>query len=56
MARVTSTQKLPTVGDPFLAKPRMMTSAAAMPTAGVTNCCTVSAIICERYDIVSSPP
>ncbi len=51
-----STQKLPTVDDSFLEKPRTMTRAAPMPTAGVTNCCTVSAHICERYDSVSSPP
>ena len=53
---MTSTQKLPTVGDPFREKPRMTTRAAPMPTAGVTNCWTVSAIICERYDMVVSPP
>ena len=51
-----STQKLPMVGDPFLEKPRVMTRAAPMPTAGVTNCCTVRAHICERYDSVVSPP
>ena len=34
----------------------MMPSATAMPTAGVTNCCTVSAAIWERYDMVVSPP
>ena len=56
MPRTVSTQKLPMVGEPLREKPRMMPSATQMPTAGVTNCCTVRAIIWERYDIVSSPP
>ena len=54
--RVMSTQKLPMVGEFFRANPRTRTRATATPTAGVTNCCTVSAPIWEKYDIVVSPP
>ena len=41
--RVMSTQKLPTVADVRREKPRTRTMATAMPTAGETNCWTVSA-------------
>ena len=44
------------MGELRRAKPRTNTMAAAMPTAGVTNCCTVRAPICEKYDMVVSPP
>ena len=37
-------------------KPRTRAMATAMPTAGLTNCCTVSEPICEKYDMVDSPP
>ena len=43
MHRVMSTQKFPMVGDPFRAKPRTSAMATAIPTAGLTNCWTVSA-------------
>ena len=56
MHRVMSTQKFPMVGDPFRAKPRTSAMATAIPTAGLTNCWTVSAPIWEKYDIVDSPP
>ena len=56
MQRVMSTQKLPMVGEPCGQKPRTRAIATAMPTAGVTNCWTVSAPIWEKYDIVVSPP
>ncbi len=32
-----------------------MAMATAMPTAGVTNCCTVREPIWEKYDMVVSP-
>ncbi len=56
MQRVTSTQKLPMVGELRREKPRAMAMAAAMPTAGLTNCSTVSTPIWEKYDIAVSPP
>ena len=56
MQRVISTQKLPTVADPFRAKPRTTTIATAIPTAGVTNCSTMSAPIWLKFDMVVSPP
>ena len=51
-----STQKFPMVSDLRREKPRTSVIATAMPTAAVTNCCTVSAPIWEKYDIVVSPP
>ena len=51
-----STQKLPIVDELRREKPRTSTMAATMPTAGLTNCWTVSAPIWEKYDIVVSPP
>jgi hypothetical protein len=56
MQRVTSTQKLPMVGELRREKPRTNAMATAIPTAGLTNCWTMSAPICEKYDIVVSPP
>ena len=56
MQRVMSTQKFPIVGELRREKPRTMAIATAIPTAALTNCCTVSAPICEKYDIASSPP
>ncbi len=56
MQRVMSTQKFPTVAEFRREKPRTRTMAAAMPTAGETNCWTVRAPIWEKYDIVVSPP
>ena len=56
MQRVMSTQKLPMVGVFRAAKPRIMAMATARPTAGVTNCWNVSPPICEKYDMVVSPP
>ena len=38
------------------AKPRTKAMAMAMPAAAETKFCTVSPAICERYDIVVSPP
>ena len=40
-----STQKLPIVGELRRAKPRTRAMATAMPTAALTNCCTVRAAI-----------
>ena len=54
--RVMSTQKLPTVGELRREKPRTSTMAAQMPMTGLTNCSKVRAPICEKYDIVDSPP
>jgi len=51
-----STQKFPIVADLRREKPRTSTMAAAIPTAGLTNCWTVRAPIWEKYDIASSPP
>ena len=56
MQRVMSTQKLPMVVELRRAKPRTRAMATAMPTAVLTNCCTVSAPIWEKYDMVVSPP
>ena len=56
MQRVMSTQKFPIVGDFRREKPRTMAIAAAMPTAALTNCCTVSTPIWEKYDMAVSPP
>ena len=56
MQRVMSTQKFPMVGELRRENPRTMAMATAMPTAGLTNCCTVRAPIWEKYDIVVSPP
>ena len=51
-----STQKFPIVGEFRREKPRTTAIATAMPMAGLTNCCTVSTPICEKYDMVVSPP
>ncbi len=51
-----STQKLPMVGEPFLEKPRTRAMATAIPMAGLRICSRVSAPICEKYDMVVSPP
>ena len=56
MQRVMSTQKFPIVGEFRLLNPRTSAIDAAIPTAGETNCCTMSDAICEKYDIVVSPP
>ncbi len=56
MHRVMSTQKLPIVGELRREKPRTMAIATAIPTAALTNCWTVSTPICEKYDMVVSPP
>ena len=56
MQRVMSTQKLPIVGEFLRAKPRTMAMATAIPTAALTNCCTVSTPIWEKYDMAVSPP
>ena len=56
MQRVMSTQKLPMVGELRREKPRVTAIATAIPTAALTNCCTVSTPICEKYDMVVSPP
>ena len=34
----------------------MTAASTAMPTAAETKFCTASAAICEKYDIVVSPP
>ncbi len=51
-----STQKFPMVGELRREKPRTMAMATAMPMAGLTNCSKVRAPICEKYDMVVSPP
>ena len=51
-----STQKFPMVGELRREKPRTMAMATAMPMAGLIICCSVSAPICEKYDMVVSPP
>ena len=51
-----STQKFPIVGELRREKPRTRAMAAASPMAGLTNCSKVSAPICEKYDMVDSPP
>ena len=51
-----STQKLPMVGLLRRENPLTMAMAAARPMAGLTNCWNVRAPICEKYDIVVSPP
>ena len=51
-----STQKFPIVGELRREKPRTKAMATAMPMAGLTNCCKVSAPIWEKYDMVVSPP
>ena len=56
MQRVMSTQKLPMVGEFRREKPRVTAIATAIPTAALTNCCTVSTPIWEKYDMVVSPP
>ena len=56
MQRVMSTQKLPIVGELRREKPRTMAMATAIPTAALTNCCTVRTPIWEKYDMVVSPP
>ena len=54
--RVRSTQKFPMVGELRRENPRTNAMAATIPTAGVTNCCTVREPIWEKYDMVVSPP
>ena len=51
-----STQKFPIVGEFLRENPRTMAMATTIPTAALTNCCTVRAPIWEKYDIVVSPP
>ncbi len=51
-----STQKFPIVGELRRENPRTMPIATAMPMTGLNICCSVSAPICEKYDIVVSPP
>ena len=53
---VMSTQKLPMVGEFRREKPRTMAMATAMPMIGLIICCSVSAPIWEKYDMVVSPP
>jgi hypothetical protein len=36
--------------------PRMTAASTAMPTPAETKFCTARPAICERYDIVASPP
>ena len=38
------------------AMPRTSAAAMAMPTAAEKKLCNASATICEKYDIVDSPP
>ncbi len=51
-----STQKFPMVGEFRREKPRTMAMATAIPITGLSNCSKVSAPICEKYDMVVSPP
>ena len=51
-----STQKFPMVGEFRRENPRTMAMATAMPMAGLRNCSKVKAPICEKYDMVVSPP
>ena len=53
--RTRSTQKLPMVFG-RRAMPRTSAAAIAMPTAADQKLCDASATICEKYDIVFSPP
>ena len=53
--RVRSTQKLPSVSALRRAKPRIIATSTAMPTAAETKFCTARPAICDRYDIVVSP-
>ena len=48
MARVRSTQKLPTLLTCCRAKPRTSATATPMPAAADAKFCTVSAAICTR--------
>jgi hypothetical protein len=50
--RVRSTQKLPSGPLP---RPRIRTTATAMPTLAETKFCTASPDICTRWPIVDSP-
>ncbi len=54
--RTRSCQKLPSAATPRLANPRITAASTAMPTAAETKFCTASPAICEKYDIVVSPP
>ena len=54
--RTRSTQKLPTVSALCRAMPRTSAAAMAMPTAAEKKFWLASATICERYDMVDSPP
>ena len=54
--RVMSTQKFPMVGEFRREKPRTRPMATAMPITGLSICCSVRAPICEKYDMVVSPP
>ena len=47
-ARVTSTQKLPSLSVRDRVKPRIIAIATTRPTAADMNCCTVSPVICTR--------
>ena len=51
-----STQKLPMVGEFRREKPRTKAMATAMPITGLSICSSVNAPICEKYDMVVSPP
>ena len=55
MPRMTSTQKLPIVGELLREKPRIMPTMTAMPAAALANCWPTRATIWVRYDIVDSP-
>ena len=56
MHRVMSTQKLPMVGELRREKPRTRRWQQRCRPPALTNCWTVSTPICEKYDIVVSPP
>ena len=53
---MTSRQKLPSCFAPRLANPRITAASTAIPTAAETKFWTARPAICEKYDIVVSPP
>ena len=50
------TQKFPRPEVERRANPRITATSTAIPTAAETKFCTASPAICDRYDIVYSPP